>query len=315
MIAQLHMILINEYNAGRNLVLIIDEAQNMPVETLENLRMLSNLETSTDKLIQVVFCGQPEFAEKLTVYSLRQLKQRIAIRVTILPLSRKESLEYINHRLSRSMLNDINPFTRGAMDIIAGKSGGIPRIINIFCDNCLVTSFGKQQKKVTARVAHEIIAEQAAGRKALRSWKTAFIAALLVAVCVGLFYAKNVLILPAPAASTTDKKPDVPVNGARSIQTVQYAPVKPAKETPDDAAAKHVTAKSEKADEEKGSLSGNSQVQRVARRGDTFAKLVMETYGSVDRTLLDLVRQRNPRITNINLIQEGERIYFPARNK
>ena len=315
MVNQLHTILINEYKAGHNVVLIIDEAQNMPMETLENLRMLSNLETSTDKLMQIVFSGQPEFEEGLKVYALRQLKQRIAIRVKILPLSRKESLEYINHRLSRSLIKDTFPFTRGALDIIARKAGGIPRIINIFCDNCLVTSFGNQQKKVTSRVAQEIIAEQEGGRQAGQGLKIAFITALLVAVCTVLFYVKNGLTLPAPAPSKADKKSDVPVSVASSIQEAQPAPVDPAKEPPDGAAAKPVATKQVKAGMGDGSLSGNSQVHRVARRGDTLAKLVMETYGSVDRKLLELVKLRNPRITNVNLIQEGEKIYFPAKDK
>jgi general secretion pathway protein A len=315
MVSQLHLILIDEYKAGHNVVLIIDESQNMPVETLENLRMLSNLETSTEKLIQIVLCGQPEFGEKINAYSLRQLKQRIAIRVKILPLSRTESLEYINHRLSKSLTKDTSPFTGGAMNIIARKAGGIPRLVNIYCDNCLVTSFGNQQKKVTSKVAREIIAEQGGVLPARNTWMIASITALLIAVCAGLFYAKNVINLPAPAASIADNKPGVPVAVASSIQIVQPAPVNPVKEPSDEAAAKRNPANYENADLENGPMSGNSQVHRIARRGDTLAKLVMETYGSVDRKLLELVRQRNPGITNINLIQEGERIYFPAKDK
>src|SRR5688572_4951478 len=80
---QLHQVLIDEYKMGHNVALIIDEAQNMPVETLENLRMLSNLETSTEKLIQIVLVGQPEFERKLELYELRQLKQRLVIRTTL----------------------------------------------------------------------------------------------------------------------------------------------------------------------------------------------------------------------------------------
>ncbi|MDO9125066.1 MAG: AAA family ATPase, partial [Deltaproteobacteria bacterium] len=92
MVNHLHEILIEEYKQGRSVLLIIDEAQNMPVETLENLRMLSNLETSTDKLIQIVLIGQSEFEEKLNQNELRQLNQRIAIRSRILPLTEKESI-------------------------------------------------------------------------------------------------------------------------------------------------------------------------------------------------------------------------------
>jgi general secretion pathway protein A len=307
MVNQLHMILIDEYKAGRNVVLIIDEAQNMPVETLENLRMLSNLETSTDKLIQIVLSGQPEFAEKLNVYSLRQLKQRIAIRVKIFPLSKKESLEYINHRLKKSLIKDYHPFTSGALDLIARKSYGIPRIINIYCDNCLVSSFGNQQKKVTSKVAREIIAEQEGERQVGQGWEIAFVTVLVVVVAAGLFYLKNGLTFPVQASSISDNKPVVPVAVASSVNTVRPAPA--------EAAAKRVTAKIEKAELEGGSLNGNSQVKRVARRGDTLTKLVTETYGSVDRKLLELVKQRNPGISNIDVIREGTIIYFPARDK
>ncbi|MFZ0944684.1 MAG: AAA family ATPase, partial [Syntrophobacteraceae bacterium] len=95
LVNRLHRFLIEEYKNERNVVLIIDEVQNMPIETLENLRMLSNLETSKDKLVQIVMVGQPEFDRKLELEELRQLKQRVAIRCRIKPLTREESLAYI----------------------------------------------------------------------------------------------------------------------------------------------------------------------------------------------------------------------------
>lgn len=156
---QLHMILIEEYKAGRNVVLVIDEAQNMPVRTLEDLRMLSNLETATDKLIQVILSGQPEFEQMLNQYALRQLKQRIAIRVKLLPLSMDESLAYIAHRLEMTGQSGPAIFSRKALYCIAGEAKGVPRRINILCDNCLITSFGNQQKVVTEKVAREIITD------------------------------------------------------------------------------------------------------------------------------------------------------------
>ncbi len=100
MVHHLHTVLIKEYQDGWNVVLIIDEAQNMPVETLENLRMLSNLESTKDKLIQIILIGQPELENTLNLHQLRQLKQRIAIRTTLKPLTPKESVDYIRHRLA-----------------------------------------------------------------------------------------------------------------------------------------------------------------------------------------------------------------------
>ena len=99
---QLHQFLIREYRRGCNIVLVIDEAQNIPLETLENIRMLSNLETDTEKLIQIIFSGQPEFDQLLDRHELRQLKQRIAVRTTIAPLTAKESAAYIKYRLIKA---------------------------------------------------------------------------------------------------------------------------------------------------------------------------------------------------------------------
>ncbi|HAA03492.1 MAG TPA: peptidoglycan-binding protein, partial [Syntrophobacteraceae bacterium] len=131
MVSALHEALIKEYRQGRNVVLIIDEAQNMPTGTLENLRMLSNLETSTDKLIQIVLVGQPEFQNRLEQHELRQLKQRLAIRHTITPLSSQESMDYIVHRLSKVTVGSHRVFTRKALLTVVKAAQGIPGTINI----------------------------------------------------------------------------------------------------------------------------------------------------------------------------------------
>src|SRR4030043_900612 len=115
MLNDLYQILMEEYKQGNTVLVIVDEAQNMPVETLENLRMLSNLETSKDKLIQIVLIGQYEFEEILNLHELRQLKQRIVIRSTIVPLSGKGGMAYIRHRLEKAALNGTPVFTKGAM--------------------------------------------------------------------------------------------------------------------------------------------------------------------------------------------------------
>jgi len=154
-----HEYLIDQYEKGRNVALLIDEAQNMPTETLENLRMLSNLETSTDKLLQMVLIGQPELQAKLDQHELRQLKQRIAIFHRIMPLNRDESLLYINHRLNRVALGREPIFTQKALKGIIKYSGGIPRVINILCDNALIAGFGYQKKPIDYKMVREIIAD------------------------------------------------------------------------------------------------------------------------------------------------------------
>lgn len=186
---QLQKILIDEYKHGRNLVLIVDEAQNMPVETVENLRMLSNLETSTDKLLQIVLIGQPEFEQMLNLNKLRQLKQRIAVRTTISPLTQKESIAYIQHRLAKVIINDVPIFKKRALKLIAKQAKGIPRNLNILCDNALITGYGYQQRPVTSRIAKEVISDFEGRRKSLLlRWWFATSMAFLLLISGFLFY-------------------------------------------------------------------------------------------------------------------------------
>ncbi len=158
MVNQLHEALIAEYQAGGTVVLAIDEAQNMPIETLENLRMISNLESSTDKLIQIILLGQPELNTMLEQPSLRQFRQRIALRATISPLSEEESRRFIEHRIKLASTSAVQGlFTKSALNLIVRQAQGIPRRINILCDNALITGFGRQCKPVPVNVVKEII--------------------------------------------------------------------------------------------------------------------------------------------------------------
>ena len=135
-IDRVFLYLADEYKNDRRVVLIIDEAQNLPVETLERFRMLSNRETSQEKLLQVILVGQPEFENKLNLPELRQLKQQIAISTRIKTLTPDESLAYIQHRLmiASSFYNPV--FTKAALKRIVKEANGIPRTINIFVRQC-----------------------------------------------------------------------------------------------------------------------------------------------------------------------------------
>ena len=158
MVNQLHEALIAEYQAGGTVVLAIDEAQNMPMETLENLRMISNLESSTDKLIQIILLGQPELNSMLEQPALRQFRQRIALRATICELSEEESHAFIQHRIKvASSYETPMLFTKGALNLIVRQAQGIPRRLNILCDNALITGFGRQCRPVPVSVVKEVI--------------------------------------------------------------------------------------------------------------------------------------------------------------
>ncbi len=174
--------LIQEYENDRNVVLIIDEAQNMPVETLERLRMLSNLETSQDKLLQIILVGQPEFEDKLNRPELRQLKQRIAIMCRVSALTPEESLAYIQHRLMKASQFHNQVFTKDALKRIVKEANGIPRIINVLCDNVLITAFGYQRNPVDGKIVKEVIKDfKGQDRSASFNWKIVWVPALVLA--------------------------------------------------------------------------------------------------------------------------------------
>ena len=184
LLQQLYKRLIKTYREGRNVALIIDEAQNMPIETLENLRMLSNLETNKNKLIQIVLAGQPELDEKLNAYELRQLKQRIVIRAVITPLTRNESYEYIQHRLTTAAAKNTQIFKQGALRQIVKHAHGIPRDLNILCDNTLLAGFAHHDRPVSAATAREVVRHRLQKTRPRFAWGWATAVGLVVIVGV-----------------------------------------------------------------------------------------------------------------------------------
>jgi type II secretory pathway predicted ATPase ExeA len=157
-----HLRLLNEYLIRKlyrdeNLAIIIDEAQNLSKQVMEELRMLSNLETPKSKLLLIVLVGQPELEVKLDSEDLRQLKQRIEIRRQVHPLRRGECVEYINHRLNLVGSAASMIFTPEAISLICDYSKGIPRTINILCDNALLIGCALSQKKLDADIIHEVL--------------------------------------------------------------------------------------------------------------------------------------------------------------
>jgi general secretion pathway protein A len=133
--------LIGEFSAGRNAVLIIDEAQNLAPPVLEQIRMLSNLETERGKLLQIVLVGQPELRQQLARPELRQLNQRIALRYHIQPFNRQETVDYINHRLVVAGSHGGVKFSRRALSAIYRLSAGVPRKINLLCDRAMLSAY------------------------------------------------------------------------------------------------------------------------------------------------------------------------------
>lgn len=151
----LNEFLLHSYRGGKNCVLIIDEAQNLSAEVLEGIRLLSNFETSRDKLLQILLVGQPEFAVRLNAPELRQLKQRVTLRHHLRALSLKDCQEYIARRVKIAG-GDPKVFSPKALEFVQSYSGGIPRLVNILCDNALLTTFALEKSVVDPGVIAEV---------------------------------------------------------------------------------------------------------------------------------------------------------------
>jgi general secretion pathway protein A len=152
--------LLKNFAAGKSAVLLIDEAQNLSHSVLEQIRMLSNLETETEKLIQIILIGQPELNNTLMLPALRQLNERITVRYDLKPLSSPEVREYIQHRLKVAQGPGSLKFTNGAYNLVYNFTEGIPRRINALCDRSLLIAYTKNVSKINRGIvnlaAHDI---------------------------------------------------------------------------------------------------------------------------------------------------------------
>lgn len=204
MVDALNRHLLAAHAAGRRTILIIDEAQNLPRDLLEQVRLLTNLETTQTKLLQILLIGQPELRATLARSDLRQLAQRITARYHLDPLDRKEVREYVEHRLQVAGAAG-KVFTRSALAALWQYSRGVPRLINILCDRALLAAFTRDERRVSAAMmriaAREALghaADSGAGRWAL----AAGLAATLVAASVFLY--QEIRPKPEPKAGFSD---------------------------------------------------------------------------------------------------------------
>ena len=155
----LNKFLLNESETGNNVILIIDEAQNLKPGQLEQVRLLSNLETEKEKLLQVVLAGQPELNRRLNLYDLRQLRQRIMVRYHISPLEKDEIRDYVYHRLNVAGATGDIEFSEVAIEVITNFSSGTPRLINMICDRALLAGFVSETKKIDLAIINKCIEE------------------------------------------------------------------------------------------------------------------------------------------------------------
>ena len=151
--------LVDQRLAGRMVLIVIDEAQNLSLAALEELRMLSNLETEKSKLLQIVLVGQPNLRDKLGTPELEQLRQRITVSYHLAPLDEEETANYVNHRLRRASIGAPLEFPRDATALVHARSRGVPRIINIICDAALVFGYAEERRQVDRALIGDVLAE------------------------------------------------------------------------------------------------------------------------------------------------------------
>ena len=340
---QLNEFLIEKLSLGENVALIIDEAQNLPSTVLEELRMLSNLETEREKLLQIILVGQPELDFKLRSPNLRQLKQRIGINCYITPLNHNQTMDYITHRLN-IVGADNNVFTPDALKSICYFSRGIPRVINIICDNALLTAFGKGERIVDHNIANDVISDLD-GNKAtpMLEKKSDVISTNTVKQSLSkpLFVLSSISLVifflfifiyffkPAFFSFLNNKSP--------VISQIQMKPdaskvIHPDKTIPDDIIeedtsfegnkplSSHDTIESDipspPLDDAKANLtSDNSSIVQntiIVKQGDMLSKILFDKYGILDDdSLYEIVKSANPEINDINQIAVGQKIILP----
>lgn len=244
LVGHLNHYLLEAHAAGRKPVLMIDEAQNLPVDVLEQIRLLTNLETPKQKLLQIFLVGQPELGDLLDYPHLRQLAQRVTARYHLTPLNRLETAEYIRHRLAVAGV-DRPLFTPGAVKRIYKLSGGIPRVINILCDRSLLGVYARQGREANAGIVTQAHKELQGEQKNAQpspwfgpvGWLSGSALLLLIAAVLVL---RNEPILPfditpgdsAPAVAQTEAAVEAkPVTDSTPAPTPDFTSEPPSAET------------------------------------------------------------------------------------
>ena len=156
MLSELETLLRSRYAQGETTVLIVDEAQSLSLELLEEVRLLANTETDQEKLLPVILAGQPELADRLNQQSLRQLKQRVALRCELRPMSDRETAAYVAGRIAIAGGTASQVFTREAVALMYHASAGVPRLISVLADNALLGGFARGLKPVTSQIVREV---------------------------------------------------------------------------------------------------------------------------------------------------------------
>jgi type II secretory pathway predicted ATPase ExeA len=350
MLHQLNEYLIQNLAMGKNLVLIIDEAQEISRDVMEELRLISNLETSTSKLLQIIFVGEPQTETILNSSALRQLKQRIGTIGRIERLNNQESMAYIDYRLQHAGVNSNSIFSPEALALIYKYSDGIPYKINLICHNALIKGFELSQKPVQAGTVKDIrgeklqLAEKKAeeikpviaqkdkpsttgGNAALKKSLYICLAAafIILAIFLGKDLFKGIPEKPKPADSLKPKtvsevaetKVQVPEKAADIVPVTAVeseSKTAPAPQSPvviEPSPAPPQVVELPK--QPIPSVKTEIKYKRIIDigKGANLSSLILDNYNQVNTTLMDLVMSFNPQISNPDLILIDQKIGMP----
>ena len=311
--------------------MLIDEAQNLSDDALENLRLLSNLETDQEKLLQIVLMGQPELEAKLDQPKLRQLKQRVALQCRLAPLKDEEVGPYIDFRLRTVGYEDKDLFHPDAIQQIAFYSKGIPRLINIICDNALLCAYGRSKKIVSADMIKEVARDLRVGSEVQVTPAVAMSetererpireaanqipqhkARRLVRVGVETF----LTILVFVAVASVINPVNFLSNARKGLQVAQHnlnqwaLLVAPQESVP-------LVAPQESVPKEASPVVEFKQKgQRVmVQHGANIYKIASDAYGTNTALGMDLIKEFNPQIKNLNWVFVGQDLLLPRLTK
>ena len=322
MLQELNDYLITQLKQGHIVTVLVDEAQNLSDEALEGLRLLSNLETDQEKLIQIVLMGQPELQARLDRPSLRQLKQRVALQCRLVPLKDEEVGPYIDFRLRTAAYKGKDLFHPDALRLIAFYSNGIPRLVNVICDNALLCAYARSQKTVSADMIKEVARD-------LRLGSEAQVTQTEAAAPVQVSEAQ-------PESETVDVPPQHKVKrrtvrfGVETCLTLLAFFVLASVIDPKNfltiagrsfEVAKHnlnqwvllITHQEAVAEKAKAEVKFERKEQRVTiPHGSSIYKIAIDTYGANTALGMDLIKEFNPEIKNLNRISGGKNLLLPS---
>jgi general secretion pathway protein A len=290
----LHRFLLECYARKERVVLIIDEAQTLSPKLLEEVRLLTNLETPQSKLLQVILMGQPELDKILSEQRFRQLRQRISVRYHLSPLDCNQTNEYIEHRLNVAGSRGARIFEPEAVRLIWKYSQGIPRVINTLCDGALVIGHATSREVIGGQIAKEIIRDMSYLRPKAGTFfrRPAFLYAVSGVALAGALGLGALMALKrdhsVPPAAVVEKAVPAAV-------VEKAAPVQAKIDMQEPEAPRAVEAKK----------------TVMVKKGQTLSVLAQEHYGLVNPTVLTILLEHNPQITDVNRIPADEPIEVP----